>query len=990
MTEQLPFVHLHGHSTYSFLDGYGTPQQIIERIVELGHTSVAITDHGAIFGHAPHQQACAKSGVKPIFGCEMYLVEDMDSRTRMQHTIGDEMLPHVTVIAQNQRGYQNLLHMIRESNTRGFYYKPRIDFKLLASCQEGLIVLSGCPGGFPTQLLIHKGMEEAYIHVSKMKEMVQNYFVEIVPEPGISEFDGVSDQLVTIARSLRLPIVITADAHFPRATDHHAQDVMFCVGMGKKVYQHDRMSLPNYQYYCSSDEILERAKAVMPGTPLDDIRQGIVNSSILAESCQVEIPKAPAIIFPKLGEKETADSCLWSKLVGAFEMKRLEGEISTEDRKLYWDRMAYEYETLKKMNFTAYILVVNDIIEHVKSKGGLVVCRGSAGGSLILWILGASCTDSIEHDLSFERFYDATRPDPPDIDIDFERAYRDVAIDYIFRVYGQDNCALISTLSKLKAKQALADTAKAFGLQRADYEMLSRALDEKDMDTAHNLSMITDPAAIAVLQEHPELQVFDKIVGQYRQSSIHAAGVLISSRPISESVGIIMSKGDTRPVATVDKHGAADLDFLKIDALVVEALDSIASAARKIWGCVDPLYKLKFDDKNVLEMANRSLTGVFQLEGSSAERTVREIGISSFQDLYAASALCRPGPADFIPVYKANKESYQTFHDSIEHYHPTAKEIILQTYGVVLYQEQVMKFARELAGFTWPDVHKLRKGITSSSGDAFQVWKGKFINGCTVNGVSLQEAEFWWSALSTHGMYSFNKSHCVTYGIVGYWTLYLKTYYPAQYYESQIENEGDPMVRKKLLREFQACGATLHLIDHTHSRAKTRAIGNNIYGGYGDLAMMGPGKAEEADKLAPFEDYVSMLDVMHPKTRDMLTAVYDGQNWDVPKLIKLAPWFPIPQLRAKKYGHSPAALRDYPISDVVIEGWVVKTDYEKDRTMFWLEDCFGSCLVRVSASKKAKLQSKVRQIKEGDYVACQGWWSGDTLYISGHVIIETA
>jgi len=984
----LPYVHLHAHSTFSFLDGYGTPKEIAGRIRELGHNAVALTDHGTIFGHAPHQTACRKAGIKPIFGVEAYLVDSIAEKTRHQASIGADGLPHLTLLAATQTGYSNLLQLIKISNSEGFYHKPRIDFDLLARHQEGLVVLSGCPGGYPTQLLINRGMEAAYMHCLRMKQIVQNYFVEIVPEPGLYDFDGTYDNLVRIAAALQLPIVLTADAHFPRAADYEAQDMMLAVGLKRRVDDTSRLQLPSYQYYCSVDELYARAKAVMPGTSDHDIIQGLANTQTIADFCNVEIPKAHPVVFPKADPKVGSETFLWNKLVDKFGEMRQKGYISDADRDVYFERMRREFDTIKRKNFCDYILVVEDLISYIRSIGGLVVCRGSAGGCLMLWVLGCSVTDPIRHDLSFERFYDDNRPDPPDVDIDFEKGFRNQAIEYIFRLYGHENCALIATLSQIKAKAALQDAAMAMGIPRSEYEPLSKVLDSKDEDVETQLSSVSDPAALAVLEKYPRLRIIDKLVGQYRQSSIHAAGVLISSKSLAENIGLFLSRDNTQ-IATVDKYGAADLEYLKLDALTVTALDRIALAARKIWGSIEPLYDLARDLNNPYcwKAANDGkLAGVFQLEGASAHRAVREIGISSFEDLYAASALCRPGPSEYIPIYRRNKESLANFQNMLAGMHPVAASIVEPTFGVILYQEQVMKLARELAGFEWANVHKLRKGITSSSGDALQQWKNLFVEGCkNHSGLSEAEALTWWHMVETHGFYSFNKAHCVTYGIVGYWTLYLKTYHAAEYYEAQLVSEEGNIVRKRLLKEYQREGGTVLLIHPELSRARTRAANGMIVGGFGDLFGVGEIQANKLERMAPFESYDALLAVLPAKTRDLLLAAYDGE-WHPEKVIEVAPWFPLPVHGVRKYGVSPGMLPDREVEGTVtIEGWVIETDFKKDNTTVWVEDAGGFAVAKVSAKRATRLGPIVRQFKIGDYVALDGWWSGDALYISAAV-----
>lgn len=758
------------------MDGYGTEDQVAERIQELGHKRVAITDHGSIFGHVPYFRVMPRYGITPIFGSELYVVDDITVRDRFQATLGVNAIPHVTVLAANHVGYRNLVQLSKRSWVDGFHYKPRVDWRLLSEHQEGLVVLSGCAAGYPTRLLLSQVEGDspelvpgtsitwsAYYRcrdfLAQRRNEIENFFVELVPEPGLDLCQRTSDCLVRLAGELQLPLVLTSDAHFPRAEDYVYQDILLCVGMGKKLRDESRqVKLPPYQYYDDYESMRARAVKVLPTTPIEVIDQALANTTTIAEGCNVELPKGKTVAFPGVAEDEkTGDRLLWHWIKEGLRERQELGLIP--NYKEYYDRAIFEFNVLTRKKYADYILAVSDVIRWVKKQGGLVMVRGSAGGCLILWLVGASETDPIAHDLSFDRFYDSSRPDPPDVDIDFEHKWRDLAIDYMFEKYGQDHCAQVAALSRLTARAALQDTAKVLGIERKLFNRLSNSLDPKNDDVEAQYTAIQDKSVLQVLDDFPELRLYEGLIGQYRHSSIHAAGVLVSSIPISHVIGVILSQ-DKKLVATVDKHGAAELGLLKMDFLSVDALDVIAEAARAARGSVEWLYTLPLTDDKTFELARAGLlSSVFQLEGASAARVSREIKVSTFNDLVAASALCRPGPADWVATYQQNKTEPMAFQRFINSIHPKAANIVRKTWGIILYQEQVMKFAHDVAGLVMADVHKMRKAVTSSLG--LEAWRDKFITGAQEHSaMSKQEAEFWWVAVATHGGYSFNQ--CLT------------------------------------------------------------------------------------------------------------------------------------------------------------------------------------------------------------------------------------
>ena len=998
--------HLHAHTTFSFLDGYGTPDQLAERMQELGHDACAITDHGNIIGHVPFARVYSKKGIKPIFGCEFYICDDMSLKDKVHApSTNSNGLPHITVLAQTQKGYSNLLKLSRMSYEQGQYYKPRIDHNALIENQEGLIVLSGCPTGYPTRFIQNKP-EGLIPHLQWLKSRIQNYYIEIVPQPDWDVSIGVSPVLWNAACQLGIPVVFTSDCHFPRPEDWFIEDALLAVGLGENVHIKERkLQLPKYQYYCSAEELLDRAVKVLPGVQLEYLQQGVDNSYLIGQTCNVELQKATPVSFPGIPENKTSADYLWDLIGEGFVKKLQHGEIPVVQQEIYFNRAIKEFITLREKGFCDYILAISDVISWMKNQNYLIMTRGSAGGCLLLWLLGSSVTDPIKYGLSFERFYDDTREDPPDVDIDFEQTYREIAIDYIYNKYGQSNCSQIAALSQLKPRGAIQDACSALNIHRTTYSCLSDAVDDKDMDMERQLNSVKDPAAIDLLNKYPTLRkLIIGMTGQYRHSSVHAAGVLVSSSPLEEVIGVIVSNNKT--VAAIDKAGAEFLGFLKIDMLSVQALDVIGNIVRKInGGDMRLLYMLPMDDPNVFATAKKGLmTGIFQLDGASASKALKEIGADDFRDLVAASVLCRPGANIYTPTYAKNKTNNDEFMRYLAGMHPIAAEIVKETYGVLMYQEQVMRMARELAGLEWKLVHRLRRevgkklGLDPQKGDAWRAeWYNIFVNGCVKNGVSQQEAEHWWEVIQHHGGYSFNKSHALTYGVMSYWMLYLKTYYPAFFYESYLSFENDDAVKKKLVREFMDIGGNVLFLHSKSGKTFSSLDSSTLIGGYSDLKYVGPAAAVKIEEANPCS-WDELLAIAPKRTRELiqqsglLTGLYNPA-----KIIELVPWLPLPGLSQSDYDirreyNTPTVKqitsKDKTDGDITVIGYVTQTKFDKDRVIFTVEDETDFMLVRVATKQLRDLGSKVRELKEGDLVAVKGWWAGEIMFLRAYVTLR--
>lgn len=1001
----MKFVHLHAHTTFSFLDGYGNPEQVAKRVKELGQESCAITDHGNVIGHVPCYKEYLKHGINPILGCEFYICDNIANRSREQQSLGYNCLPHITVLAKNNTGYKNLLKLSKISWVEGFYYKPRIDHQTLIENSEGLIVLSGCAGGYPTRLFEVHGRDRVIEHIQYLKNSISDYYIEVTPQPGLPVSEKYFDELINIAIRLGIPPVVTADAHFPDPNQYKYQDAMLAVGMRTTIFDKNReIKLPEYQYYCSAEEILERCKQV---SSLDSDTLAIVinNSYLISQGCKVELPKAESVSFPNIPIDRDSSQYLWDLIWLKLNEKIENGKIPKDKSQEYIDRVSYEFLIIKEKGFCDYILAIWDVITWMKQQDYLVNLRGSAGGCLMLWVLECSVTNPIMHGLSFERFYDNTRPDPPDIDIDFEQNKRSNAIQYVYNTYGKENCSQIAALSKIKPKSAIIDAAKALGIHRGQITALSEVIDEKDLQIPQESS---DSRANSIIQKYPKLiDIANGMIGQYRQSSIHAAGVLISQNPLDNIVGIMLGS-DKQQVSAIDKYGAKDLGFLKMDFLSVSSLDVVAETARKVKGNAGWILDIIPNDPKVFETADKGmLAGIFQLDGASAVKICQQIGIHSFEDIIAASVLCRPGPANHVNSYKERKYDHHKLAEYLRSINPIAADIVRDTYGVLMYQEQVMRMAREMAGLDWKNVHRLRKevadkkGLDPENGDKWRAeWYQLFVNGCIQNGIRKEEAEYWWSSIQTHGAYSFNKSHAVSYAYVGYWMLYLKTYYPAMFYESYLNIEKEDTVKKKLINEFINLNGVVILLDHEHSEFGFKAISEmELVGGYSDIKNIGPAGAKKMNALSPFNSNMEMLDNMPKRARDSIVRS-NYFDFDLPinqqELILCAQWHPVttidPQFLSLRSKYNLRTISQLPNvsmnGDVYLCGYVTVKDFSKNKIIFILEDETGYITCRIANKHlKTKIGELFRDIKVSDFIAVRGWWTGDTIFASEYQLL---
>ena len=1002
------FINLHGHSTHSFLDGFGTEHQIAERLVELGQTACAITDHGNTFAHRPIAKVFPQYGVKPIYGVEFYICDTMIRKERYEQSHGGTGNAHITVLAYNEQGYRNLLELTSLAYREGFYYKPRIDHDLLCSLQDGLIVMSGCVSGYPSTFANNGKYEELYKYMGLVKQKIEHYYCELIPEPGLDISEQSFPVIIKVANELGIPFVMTSDAHFPSAKDHVVQDVLLCAGLRKKFSDEGRIQLPSFQYYCTEEELLQRAKDTTRACLNDydtEFQQGIDNTSVIADMCEFELPKQEKMYyFDSKIKKETTTEAKKVYLY-SLAMANLETlPIDHDKKQIYIDNINKELDVFASKDFLDYILMVWDIVNYARSLNSLVVTRGSAGGSTLLFALGTSVTDPIVHDLSFERFYDYNRNDPPDVDIDFAPAIRDKTIEYIENKYGKENVCRLAALAKLKPKNALRDLAFVYDLPSEDIDRLGWMLDTNDDDFIGQVSGL--PEIKDIIVKFPELKIVQDMIGQYRQSTVHAAGIIISSEPVEHYIATLTPTKTNHRVGMVDKYHAQDAGLLKIDMLSVKALSIITKCCDKIGMTINELLSIPLDDPACYALVRDNLVvGNFQLDGK-AQNIGYKINVSNFQELYAISALCRPGAMNYVNLYLENKFDEKAFSRYMSKLNPASAEIVKETYGVLLYQEQIIKLCREVAKMEWKDVHKVRKLISASSGiDEYH--QTLFVEGMTNNGIKEDEVVYWLNAMNDHGKYSFNKSHCVTYGLVGYWTLWLKKNHPLVFYSTVLEVEtedkagdGDKLLVKRCINEYRKQGGKIHLLEPATSHQCFSNQGDSILGGWKNIKGIGKVLADKLEANAPYETWSDVAMIMPDgmMLKFLSSGITGDFPWNQKEVIELASWLPVKEIKQEDTdwirgfnGMFPKDLPNYNLDGQVTVAGYVTLEYKKAATIntkvakfIWmLEDEETGILITVSKRRMETLGAKMKaEIRNGDFIVVKGSWLDNHLYVN--------
>jgi DNA polymerase-3 subunit alpha len=774
------FAHLHVHTEYSLLDGMCRIPQLIARTKELGMDSLAITDHGTMYGVIDFYVAAKEAGIKPIIGCEVYVAEtDCHNREPAHKTPN-----HLTLLAKNGRGYRNLLQLVTKSHLEGFYYKPRVDKELLKLHHDGLIALSGCAHGELARLILEGRNDELARAASWYREVFGDYYLEIQRHP-IPELEQINQELISLSTKLNIPPIATFDVHYVDKQDAPAHELLLCIQTNTSVYDEKRLKMAGDFFYLKSPEEAEQL--------FTDLPQAVENTQAIADMCQLELDftklHLPQVELPQ-GRKADdflAELC-WQGLGKRYQEPGSEGK----------ERLSYELDVIQKTKFAHYFLVVWDIISFTRERGIYFGVRGSAAASLALYCLGVTDVDPLAYGLVFERFLNVERRELPDIDLDFQDDRRDEVLAYVNQKYGSDHVAQIITFGTMGARAAIRDTGRALGMPYAQVDRVARLIPleltitlDRALEQSRELyDIYHQDAAIRNLIDSAK-----KLEGMVRHFSTHAAGVVIAHEPLIEYVPLqLLGKGEQRTVMTqfhmgnIARLGLLKMDFLGLSNLTI--LTKVKEIIAQNRGISLDLQHIPLNDAKTFELlASGETKGIFQLESAGMRRYIKELKPTNFSDIAAMVALYRPGPMEQIPTFIRAKQGVAPIH----YPHPILQEILKETYGVIVYQEQVIFIAQALAGYSLGQADILRKAMGKKIPAVMKKEERNFIAGAKKNGIPPELAKEIFSLIEPFAGYAFNKAHSVSYGLIAYCTAYLKANYPIEYMVALLDTYSDNM-----------------------------------------------------------------------------------------------------------------------------------------------------------------------------------------------------
>src|SRR5881409_3952617 len=839
------FVHLHLHTDYSMLDGACDVEKLVHRVKELGMPAVAMTDHGNIFGAVHFVNAAHKAGVKPIVGCELYVCKKEDHNIERTPPEGDTY-NHLLVLAGNEEGYRNLTKITSEASLRGFYYKPRVSKKFLAEHSQGLIGLSGCLKGEVAERMMEDKYDAAREAASTYRDIFgkDNFFLEI-QDQGLEREHHIHPGLFRLEKDLGLPLVATNDSHYLCEDDAHAQDVMVCIQTGKSVQEPNRMKFEGTGFYVKSrDEMFQVFK---------DSPEVLSRTLDIAERCHVRLEKV-SNPFPHFDVPAgyTLDTYFEHVTREGF-ARRLESirELSASGQVKhgiaeYEQRLVRELNIIQQMKFSGYFLIVWDFIRYARERDIPVgPGRGSAAGSLVSYALGITDLDPLQHELLFERFLNPERISMPDIDIDFCMNRRGEVIDYVTRKYGRENVAQIITFGTMAAKAAIKDVGRAMDIPYSDVDRIAKMVPNQlniKLDRAIKDSPALQQAYESDSQIRQLLDTARKLEGLVRNAGVHAAGVVISPRPLTELVPLHKTKNDEIVTAfdmvAIEKMGLLKMDFLGLTTLTI--LDDTLKLIAQTRGEHITLEGILLDDQETYEKVFHSglTSGVFQFESHGMRDVLRRYRPNSIEDLTALNALYRPGPIqggmidDFIDRKHGRKK--------IEYELPELKEILEETLGVIVYQEQVMQIANRLAGYSLGEADLLRRAMGKKISEEMAAQRERFVTGAVKNGYPPKKIEKIFDLMAQFAGYGFNKSHSAAYALLAYHTAYLKTHYPVEFMAAlltSVTGSTDDVV--KYINECREMGIAVEPPDINVSDANFTPHGSAIRFGLAAVKNVG-------------------------------------------------------------------------------------------------------------------------------------------------------
>ncbi|MDR2749573.1 MAG: DNA polymerase III subunit alpha [Clostridiales bacterium] len=820
------FTHLHVHSEYSLLDGSAKIKELVSRAKELGMDSIALTDHGVMYGIIDFYKEAVANGIKPILGCEVYVA----SGSRLSRD-PKEFYYHLVLLAQDMEGFKNLTKLVSIGFTEGFYYKPRVDLEMLRKHSQGLIALSACMSGAVARTVLRGGGYEPAKEIALQYEEIfgkGNFFLEL-QDHGIKDQKPLNRALIRMSQETGIGLVCTNDSHYIMQSDSKPHEILLCIQTGKTIKDDDRMIYEGDQFYLKSPEEMAALFSHAP--------EALENTAKIAERCSVEI-KFNEYKLPKYKLPDN---------VGAFETLQnlcdegLKSRYKDPDKDIF-ARLEYELSVISSMGFVDYFLITWDFIKHARDMGIMVgPGRGSAAGSLVSYCLGITNIDPLKHKLIFERFLNPERVSMPDIDIDFCYERRQEVIDYVIEKYGADHVAQIITFGTMAARAAIRDVGRALAMPYSDVDKIAKMIPaELGITIGKALEMSTDlKAAYSGSPDAKTLiDMSMRLEGLPRHASTHAAGVVICDKPVTEYVPLNVNDGSVTtqyPMTTLEELGLLKMDFLGLRTLTV--IQNAVKEVKRGKGIDIDIDNIDFEDKSVYRLISQAKTeGVFQLESSGMKSFMKELNPTSLEDIIAGISLYRPGPMDFIPKYVKGKNAGE-----VAYTHPALKPILEATYGCIVYQEQVMQIVRDLGGFSLARSDMVRRAMSKKKASVMEKERINFVAGCNSNGIPTEAAEKIYAEMTDFAKYAFNKSHAAAYAVVGYQTAWLKLYYPVEFMAATITSVMDFTAKvAQYIEECKKMGIKLLPPDVNESRLGFAVSGTSIR--FGLLAIKNVGR----------------------------------------------------------------------------------------------------------------------------------------------------